>query len=782
MVLKMANFNEYQCITSHNSYDKRYIPNRDDRPPLHEDTSWIEESIMYQLDKCVVRGLEFDVHARLITEKIDNKEEKKVEYLVYHYHRWNFSQKLDTWLNAVKIWAEKHYKENKEEKPEPIIIYLDIKRISKKKFKNKRICDEFPEYLDKLIWRYLPVYGKNYNIRESIFKPIDLVELKGKWPSLNDLRGKFIFVLSGGDKKDIYNRMNIKNNPRIRDMKKEYDQQKKLTLEKQVIYQELKKSATFPFQDKIGDLHFSDKIIQSQKDITSLNTHLITAQRLIKFYDEPEKIENVDDIQKTLQEIGDKEKCAFVDISPIKEHIKKKQKTIDNQIFINSPAITHEVDLPDERLDDYYKQGKIVRVWQANFSELLKEITEKGINLIGTDAISNSTYWKNVNPLNCKPKSGYQKKKISLSGYRVAFEKCAKASYYAYPDESIKSETKWMDYVKNGCDFLDGNTLKGFGKFDDSETVVQGYTGLSKKGTTLYIVFRGSDSMEDWLHNFSIRRIKLKRDNKYRTLFERGKKVKPYQNNPKIPDGVKVHYGIFHAYDREVIKTGILVDNVTKYVDNMQNQGEIPNIIVTGHSLGGALATFCAQDVAYSVNILYKGLKTRVMCVTFGSPRVGNWKFEKWYIGQTNIKQKKDWFHYEDIPNQLDLKVYRFANKNDAITRQPSCLTGWKHVGEKCYIRGPRIYPGLSAKDHEPVKYKEFDYSGGIIRTKDTRLGIASMFLFYGLIIGGLLTGLILSNIFRIISMVGAGLLLMGIAILSLYVKRKRKSKTKKNI
>ena len=46
-------------------------------------------------------------------------------------------------------------------------------------------------------------------------------------------------------------------------------------------------------------------------------------------------------------------------------------------------------------------------------------------------------------------------------------------------------------------------------------------------------------------------------------------------------------------------------------------------ILLTGHSLGGALATLAAYDIRRELNVP----PCSVVCYTFGAPRVGNYAF-----------------------------------------------------------------------------------------------------------------------------------------------------------
>ena len=52
-------------------------------------------------------------------------------------------------------------------------------------------------------------------------------------------------------------------------------------------------------------------------------------------------------------------------------------------------------------------------------------------------------------------------------------------------------------------------------------------------------------------------------------------------------------------------------------------------VYLTGHSLGGALASLAAYDVAAALKACPQ--RTHVLCYSFGSPRVGNHAFAHAY-------------------------------------------------------------------------------------------------------------------------------------------------------
>jgi triacylglycerol lipase len=78
-----------------------------------------------------------------------------------------------------------------------------------------------------------------------------------------------------------------------------------------------------------------------------------------------------------------------------------------------------------------------------------------------------------------------------------------------------------------------------------------------------------------------------------------------------------------------------------------------------GHSLGGAMATICAGRCKIS-----KIPSNPEALFTYGSPRVGNWPYLRYYR----------------------LVHFRWVNNNDIVTRVPPTWLGYRHAGREMYI------------------------------------------------------------------------------------------------
>lgn len=108
----------------------------------------------------------------------------------------------------------------------------------------------------------------------------------------------------------------------------------------------------------------------------------------------------------------------------------------------------------------------------------------------------------------------------------------------------------------------------------------------------------------------------------------------------------RVHAGFQEAYEE-------VAADIEKYL----NQGKWTwPLYITGHSLGGALATVATQSLEHKV-------KSHIAaCYTFGSPRVGNSLYER------NTKAP----------------FYRIVHSTDIVTLVPNI--GYRHIGDARYL------------------------------------------------------------------------------------------------
>ncbi|MGB6017783.1 MAG: lipase family protein, partial [Nodosilinea sp.] len=137
---------------------------------------------------------------------------------------------------------------------------------------------------------------------------------------------------------------------------------------------------------------------------------------------------------------------------------------------------------------------------------------------------------------------------------------------------------------------------------------------------------------------------------------------------------VKFHQGFMMAYFA-----------VRKDLLEAMNTFTGQHVVVTGHSLGGALATIAALDIQYNLGAT-RDLSFEVY--TFGAPRVGNQAMTESYNGR--------------IPDS-----YRFVYGWDIVTRIPRSWQGYAHVEEAVQIGSRWTWKVLSSRfnDHSIEAY-----------------------------------------------------------------------------
>lgn len=192
--------------------------------------------------------------------------------------------------------------------------------------------------------------------------------------------------------------------------------------------------------------------------------------------------------------------------------------------------------------------------------------------------------------------------------------------------EEIKHHINLMDYVyKDNVDFKEIG-LKKISWVTNKETDTQGYVAINTD--TIYIVWRGSSSLNDFLRDSNLRKVKF------------------------LKEGELVHVGFLNAFNSIKDYLGKVIENSFKKIGGVD---KIKNIVICGHSLGGALSTL----TAYHFCEKYPDLKDKVQKISIGSPRVGNDIFSKNY-------------------NKLVPFTLRIVNDNDLVARIPKI--GYKHI------------------------------------------------------------------------------------------------------
>lgn len=193
------------------------------------------------------------------------------------------------------------------------------------------------------------------------------------------------------------------------------------------------------------------------------------------------------------------------------------------------------------------------------------------------------------------------------------------------------------------------------------------------KDRILFITFLGSVSKMDWVHNF---------------MFWK----KPYKDMAKP---FFVHAGFLKVYK-------LVRDEVRQYAS--VHYSDYDTVVILGHSLGGAVATLCLEDMVYLLEEEFKGTplnrKKDIQCYTTGAPRVFGVFFNK-------------------LPRERCAGLVRCVYGNDGIPTLPPALFGYRHVGRRISSESglrkkiPLLYPS-GIYHHDVSRYREFWIHGRV--------------------------------------------------------------------
>ena len=241
----------------------------------------------------------------------------------------------------------------------------------------------------------------------------------------------------------------------------------------------------------------------------------------------------------------------------------------------------------------------------------------------------------------------------------------------AYCDAGLES---WTCPYCNGTDLVDVRVTKGARN-------VRGYVGWDVRRDVAVVAFRGTEpnSLENWLENLDAHHSEWE-------LFPEPGEVVP-------PPPVRVHAGFLDSWRELRGDTFAALADIAnaRFSRNGKNKDARLPIVVTGHSLGGALATLAAFELAasgYETSRSTRGStsvsprdvdgvekvatappppppRARALVAgvrTFGSPRVGDILFAAAYRAV------------------LGDRTWRVTHAHDVVPSVPVRMMGFHHV------------------------------------------------------------------------------------------------------
>lgn len=158
----------------------------------------------------------------------------------------------------------------------------------------------------------------------------------------------------------------------------------------------------------------------------------------------------------------------------------------------------------------------------------------------------------------------------------------------------------------------------------DKATDMQGFTGVLEKQSTIYVAFRGSSSLLNWMDDFEIRLV-------------------PYETFPEC--NCKVHNGFNRVTNGVIVQTISSVNKLLKKYPSFK-------IVSVGHSLAAGVS------LLVSMELLSFGIQSSVY--NYGQPRTGNDNFAV--------------FVNEKLPN-----YWRFTHNKDMVVHVPPKTLKYHH-------------------------------------------------------------------------------------------------------
>ncbi|GET91080.1 lipase, putative [Leishmania tarentolae] len=171
-----------------------------------------------------------------------------------------------------------------------------------------------------------------------------------------------------------------------------------------------------------------------------------------------------------------------------------------------------------------------------------------------------------------------------------------------------------------------------------------GFVGVDHTTKQIAVVFRGTTTFQNFLANALVMKTS-------------------YDESSSCGSQCEVHTGFYVSYFslREQTRYAVL---------KLIYANPTYEILVTGHSLGGAIALLAAADLQERLNSLESAPYKPVSMYTFGSPRVGNLAFVKWVDSLLSKGAK-----------------YRITHAGDFVVVIPAIEWGYVHSASEAFYK-----------------------------------------------------------------------------------------------
>jgi len=238
-----------------------------------------------------------------------------------------------------------------------------------------------------------------------------------------------------------------------------------------------------------------------------------------------------------------------------------------------------------------------------------------------------------------KPCEGGEVQREACDGNADCEAQCKKV-FYESPFEDFTDE-EWNGYTE---------PLKDLQKHEEHSHLLVGGNSFgftAHRGSTLVVAFKGTDDAGDGMADLNFI------PNKFTVESRDGRK-----------ESFWGHRGFIQYYEGIREKVIAAVEQTGSSVPQ-----DVHELLVSGHSLGGAMATLCAVDLA----VRYPDMK--VSLYTYGSPRV--------FMGNTKeANNMNSAFHVHQILSTAPNSYHRYMVNGDPVPTAPLENMGFMHCGD----------------------------------------------------------------------------------------------------
>lgn len=285
--------------------------------------------------------------------------------------------------------------------------------------------------------------------------------------------------------------------------------------------------------------------------------------------------------------------------------------------------------------------------------------------------------------------------------YWTLFSLIASSAAYA-PDDGLETV-----YLKShGWEFSPN-------RITDGKTTVHFITGkgIMADGKPLYVIsFRGSADKKDWAADFVTGQVvyggkTLEESEKIAGLLPGGGKERAATEAAAEKAGIftlpKVHKG-FNSYADLTLRM-LLTSGSCKFLEQFGREKDAL-LLLTGHSLGGAVATIVGQRL-----IDFGFDPSRLKVITFGAPAVGNKAFKQMYGDRLDLLRVTNTQDPVPLTFQAVLRNYRQFG-NEVRFRIPKVFNNMNHFLNLYLDAGLKnYYAALDTAEKQGIIQKEPD-------------------------------------------------------------------------